>query len=95
MVAKGISFNPGTNIPSSAGKAILITEGNIWIAIRNAETGKTAFTEIKTASLGVSVEFLQMDLGSFDSIKGATGKFLAYFSRLNISMLNAGIMGSP
>src|SRR6195952_3199478 len=67
----------------------------IWIAARSAETGNAAVEEIKVVSPNVSVRFLPMDLGSFESIKMAAKTFVDSVSRLDILMLNAGIMGTP
>jgi retinol dehydrogenase-12 len=67
----------------------------IWIAARNSETGNSAVEEIKQVSPNVLVRFLQLDLGSFDSIKTAAKTFIESVSKLDILMLNAGIMGTP
>ncbi|KUJ08974.1 NAD(P)-binding protein [Mollisia scopiformis] len=67
----------------------------IWIAARNSQTGQAAVTEIKTSSPGVSVQFLEMDLSSFGSVKNGAKKFISIASRLDVLILNAGIMGGP
>ncbi|KAE8447338.1 hypothetical protein EG329_010896 [Mollisiaceae sp. DMI_Dod_QoI] len=88
----------GSNVGIGKQAALDLAKHNpaqIWIAARNSQTGEAAVTEIKTSSPGANVQFLKMDLGSFTSIKQAAGKFLASSSRLDILMLNAGIMGGP
>ncbi|KAF2250326.1 NAD(P)-binding protein [Trematosphaeria pertusa] len=106
------AFNPIKDIPSLAGKVILITGGNaglgkqnaldlskhspaqLWIAARNIQSGNDAVAEIKTvASPQTAVKLLEMDLTSFASIKNAARKFSAEVGRLDILLLNAGIMG--
>lgn len=67
----------------------------IWIAARNAGKASEAISEIKRAAPGVQVQFLKLDLASFDSIKDASRRFSTACSRLDILMLNAGIMGGP
>ncbi|KAE8349569.1 hypothetical protein BDV28DRAFT_163504 [Aspergillus coremiiformis] len=67
----------------------------IWIAARNTSKASAAITEIQTQSRAVSVEFLELDLTSFDSIKKAAHIFTTWAPRLDILMLNAGVMGLP
>ncbi|KAH8681719.1 hypothetical protein BX600DRAFT_375194 [Xylariales sp. PMI_506] len=109
------SFNPATDIPSLAGKVILITGGNhgvgkqtaldlarygrparIWIAARNAQRNAAAVAEIQKASpAGVQIRSVELDLASFESVKAAARTFTAAESRLDILILNAGLMGGP
>ncbi|KAF1996371.1 NAD(P)-binding protein [Amniculicola lignicola CBS 123094] len=65
----------------------------LWIAARNTETSNTAISDIKSAVPDVNIKFLQVDLGSFDSIKKAVKTFSSSVSRLDILILNAGMMG--
>ncbi|KIX01500.1 uncharacterized protein Z518_09226 [Rhinocladiella mackenziei CBS 650.93] len=88
MGGKGVSFDPAKDIPSLKGNVILISA-------RNAQIGNAGVTEIKNQVTGVSVNFLEMDLSLFNSIKNAARKFRASVSRLDILLLNAGIMGGP
>ncbi|KAH7234636.1 uncharacterized protein BKA55DRAFT_543822 [Fusarium redolens] len=67
----------------------------LWIAARSAERAEVAIAEIKQQSLRVHVRFLELDLTSFASIKSAAQTFLNSVSRLDILLLNAGIMACP
>ncbi|KAI1033877.1 hypothetical protein LB503_011087 [Fusarium chuoi] len=67
----------------------------LWIAARSAKKADAVIAEIKQTSPGVQVRFLELDLASFASIKTAAETFLKSVSRLDILMLNAGIMGCP
>ncbi|EJT78753.1 hypothetical protein GGTG_03851 [Gaeumannomyces tritici R3-111a-1] len=71
----------------------------IWIASRNKVKGEEAVAEIqKLAEVDSSrplVRFLELDLASFDSIKAAAQVLLASIDRIDILMLNAGILGGP
>ncbi|KAH7133102.1 hypothetical protein B0J13DRAFT_597707 [Dactylonectria estremocensis] len=106
-------FDPDRDVPSLAGKVILITGGNIglgresalalskhnpselWIAARDSQKADATIANIQEETPNVSVHFLELDLSSFDSIKKAAGTFLARASRLDILILNAGIMAVP
>lgn len=107
-------FDPATDIPSLAGKVILITGANtglgkqtawelskhspahIYMCARSPDKGAAALEEVKTvASEGTKITLLQIDLGSFDSIRSAAKEFLAKENRLDVLFLNAGLMGHP
>jgi retinol dehydrogenase-12 len=110
----GVSFEPSKDIPSLAGKVILVTGGNtglgkqailelarygkpakIYLAARNQEKAAAAIEEIKATAPEAPIVPLDLDLSSFDSIKDAARKFLSQEERLDVLMLNAGIMAVP
>jgi retinol dehydrogenase-12 len=66
----------------------------VWIAARNIQSGKKAVEEIKQEAAGVDVRFAECDLTSFDSITSAAQTVMAEAKRLDILMLNAGIVRS-
>ncbi|KAM0487426.1 hypothetical protein ACHAP7_001939 [Fusarium lateritium] len=69
---------------------------NVYLTSRNAEKGKAALEEVKSAaSDGTKVSLLSLDLSSFESIKAAAAEFLQREDRLDVLLLNAGIMGAP
>lgn len=110
---KSISFNPVKDIPSLAGKVILVTGGNsglgkqsvldfarhepreIWLAARNADKARHAVKEIQQEVPGAPIKILELDLTSFESVKQAAAAFTRDSDRLDILMLNAGIMMTP
>ncbi|KAM6510864.1 hypothetical protein FSOLCH5_011309 [Fusarium solani] len=67
----------------------------IWLAARNSQKADAAITELNEAAPQVSVRFLQLDLGSFESVKNAARTLTSSVSRLDILLLNAGVMGCP
>lgn len=68
----------------------------IWMASRDVTKGQKTVSEVQaTASPGTKIQFLQLDLSSFASIKSAAGAFLADAERLDVLYLNAGIFGAP
>ncbi|KAF2680819.1 NAD(P)-binding protein [Lentithecium fluviatile CBS 122367] len=108
----GYSFDAAENIPSLAGKVILVTGANagigkqtalelakhtpsqVWIGARNVHSGNQAVSEIQAvASPETSVKLLEMDLKSFASVKRAAKQVMVESNRLDILILNAGMMG--
>ncbi|KAF4829921.1 putative oxidoreductase [Colletotrichum siamense] len=67
----------------------------IWLAARSASRAEAVIDEIKQLDPSVSVKFLPLDLTSFSSIREAARIFLASATRLDILLLNAGVMNVP
>ncbi|TGJ84805.1 hypothetical protein E0Z10_g3965 [Xylaria hypoxylon] len=65
----------------------------IWLASRSLAKAEAAAEEIRAQVPQAQVEPLVLDLASFSSIKTAAETVLAKSSRLDILMLNGGIMG--
>lgn len=108
------AFDPSKDIPSLAGKVILITGANtglgkataielvkhspahVYLTSRNVTKGQAALEEVRgAASDDTKVSLLNLDLSSFESIKAAAAEFLQRVERLDVLLLNAGIMGAP
>jgi NAD(P)-dependent dehydrogenase (short-subunit alcohol dehydrogenase family) len=102
------------NIPSLAGKTILVTGANngigketvlqlakhnpqkIFLASRTESKGREAVASIKSqTSEKVDIEYLPLDLTSFPSIRKAVEQVNAKSNRLDILILNAGVMALP
>jgi len=68
----------------------------IYVTARTAARGNAAITEIEQAYPAAKgkLEFLEMDLGSFASIKQAAETFKARSPRLDILLNNAGLLAS-
>jgi NAD(P)-dependent dehydrogenase (short-subunit alcohol dehydrogenase family) len=107
-------FNAASDIPSLAGKVILVTGGNaglgkqsaldfarhgpaeIWVAARSVDKAQAAINEVRSQVPDApTLKPLELDLASFDSVKKAADTFLAASPRLDILLLNAGIMATP
>jgi len=67
----------------------------IYMAARSAEKAQAAIDDIKKTVPDANIVPLPLDLTSFDSIKSAAKSFLQQSDRLDILMLNAGIMTTP
>jgi NAD(P)-dependent dehydrogenase (short-subunit alcohol dehydrogenase family) len=66
----------------------------IWLAARSVQKANAAANEIRQQVPDARIQVLELDLASFDSIKKAAATVLAESSRLDILMLNAGIMAT-
>jgi len=62
-------------------------------ACRRVEAGKEAFAELK--NIRGSVEIMELDLNSLDSVRRFAKAFLAKYDRLNGLVNNAGVMHTP
>ncbi|KAJ1334922.1 retinol dehydrogenase 12 [Microdochium nivale] len=68
----------------------------IWLGARSATKAQAAIDDIKAKVPNATVKFVQMELGSFASIRTAAKTVLDSTDRLDILLLNAGIMaGAP
>ncbi|KAK3317199.1 hypothetical protein B0T19DRAFT_434449 [Cercophora scortea] len=67
----------------------------VWLAARGLSRAQAAADDIIKAVPGANIIPLDLDLASFDSIKAAARRFTAESPRLDILMLNAGIMAVP
>lgn len=67
----------------------------IWLAARNLDRAEAAAHEIKQQVPDAPIKLLELDLTSFESVKKAVKIFYSESDRLDILMLNAGIMATP
>lgn len=119
-------FDPAKDVPSMAGKVVLITGGGgdlgrqaatelarygrparLYIADLPApDNEKKALADriveeaygadaVKGASPHTQVQFLDLDLSSFDSIRKCASEFTARKKRLDVLFLNAGVLRVP
>jgi retinol dehydrogenase 12 len=92
VVVTGSTFGLGRQAALDLSKH---NPSQLWITGRNAERGKLVVNEINEIAPKVSTRFLELDLSSFDSIKKAAKSFLTSAPRLDILMLNAGLLAGP
>ena len=67
----------------------------VILACRSEERGKTALADVKKRSGSNNVVFVQLDLGSFDSVRTFAAKILEDEPRIDILINNAGVMMLP
>ncbi len=108
---RGVAFDPARDMPSLAGKVILVTGGagdlgrqvaiefarhkpaRIYVAdLPRDDGGASVVSAIREAVADAPVGYLALDLSSFESIRTAATALCAAEERLDIAVLNAGIM---
>jgi retinol dehydrogenase-12 len=67
--------------------------GHVILACRSAERTEPVVKEIRDATKNDNVEFLELDLGSFASVRKASETFLARDLPLHVLINNAGVAG--
>jgi NAD(P)-dependent dehydrogenase (short-subunit alcohol dehydrogenase family) len=67
---------------------------HIYFSGRNVKAGQTLIDEVKAKNIEIDLTFIEMDLSSMPAVKAAAEKFFTH-SRLDILILNAGIMKQP
>ncbi|KAI1081287.1 short-chain dehydrogenase/reductase [Whalleya microplaca] len=67
----------------------------IWMTSRDVAKGQAAIDDIKKEVPDAPIQIIQLDVASFESVKKASETILAKLDRLDILMLNAGIMAVP
>ncbi|KAL2861632.1 short-chain dehydrogenase/reductase [Aspergillus pseudodeflectus] len=68
----------------------------IYLAARTPSKGQAALEEIqRVLPKKANIVLVELDLASLDSVKNAAARVLAESDRLDILMLNAGIMATP
>ena len=67
----------------------------IFLAARNKAKAEAAIKDIQAVAPKAKIEFLQLDLSSFDSIKSAAKEFDAKSPKIDVLLNNAGIMATP
>ena len=69
--------------------------GKLYLTARSKSKADAAIAEITKAVPHAKIDFLELDLASFASVKRAADTILAVESRLDILMNNAGVMALP
>lgn len=69
--------------------------GKIYLACRDAKRGEDAVIDIKSESGNDNIFFMQLDLGSLESIREFSQRFHQLEYQLNILINNAGVMACP
>ena len=76
-------------------KALADSGAAVVVASRSLERGQKAMDEINASSPKSSVQVMQLDLASQDSVKRFAAEFSSKFDRLDLLINNAGVMMPP
>lgn len=92
-VAVVTGANGGLGLASA--KALAGRGAHVVMAARNQAKAADALAEIRAAHPDASLEIVELDLGSLDSVAAAAKKIAAKHDRIDILMCNAGVMALP
>lgn len=81
----GISFNPATDIPSLAGKTILITGGNIGLGKQSA----IELAKHNPSELWIAARNVQAGNAAVDEIKAASADASVRFLQMDLSSFDS------
>ncbi|MCG8672189.1 MAG: oxidoreductase [Pseudomonadales bacterium] len=84
-----------SGIGLEAAKVLAKQQAHVVLACRNPEKGTAALEEIKAEIPTATVDFMQLDLASLDSVRSFTEAFKAKFDHLDVLINNAGVMAPP
>ena len=68
---------------------------HIFLAARTEDKAEAAISTVRSSHPNVKITYLQLDLSSMDSVSSAAKKFISLSNRLDVLILNAGIMAAP
>ncbi|KAJ3546922.1 hypothetical protein NM208_g1770 [Fusarium decemcellulare] len=72
-----------------------LSPSQIWLAVKDPDNADGAIADIQHQTPDVHIRIVQVNLASFASIKAAAAVLISQIERLDILMLNAGVMGLP
>lgn len=78
-----------------AARALASKGGQVILAARDLEKLELARSHILQGSPSASVDILQLDLASLDSVREAAQAFLEKYDKLDVLINNAGVMACP
>ncbi|TVY44959.1 putative oxidoreductase, partial [Lachnellula occidentalis] len=93
-----VIFITGGNVGLGQESALQLSAHNpshIYISSRSRPAAESAIQSIQSTIPSARITFIQCDLTSLSSVQAAAQEFTRLESRLDILMLNAGIMGVP
>lgn len=76
-------------------KAFASRGAHVLLGARDAEKGKNAITEVRNLHPAASIQLLQLDLASQQSIQEASSQVSKEFPQLDFLINNAGLMAMP
>lgn len=92
-VAVVTGANGGLGLESAT--ALAAAGAHVVMAARNREKAEAALAGILSTHPGASLEIVDLDLASLDSVRAAAAQIAASHPRIDILMNNAGLMAMP
>ena len=86
---------PNGGLGLASAKALAGKGAHVVMAARNQKKAQGARDEILSTHPDASLEIVELDLGSLASVESAAGEIAAAHDRIDILMLNAGVMATP
>ena len=84
-----------TGLGLETARALAGSGASVVLAVRNLEKGQAALEAIQSDHGAASLELLELDLASLDSIRGAAAELGERFERIDLLINNAGVMYTP
>ena len=84
-----------TGLGKESARALGAAGATVIITARNDEKGRAAVAQLAEFVPNGDFSFEVMELGSLDSVRSFTDRFLASHDRLDVLLANAGIMAVP
>jgi dehydrogenase/reductase SDR family protein 13 len=84
-----------TGIGKDTARGLAKAGGKVTLAGRSEEKTRAAMDDIAATVPDADLDFLQVDLADFDSVRAAAAEFLARDEPLDVLVNNAGLAGSP
>ena len=84
-----------TGLGKESARALGAAGATVIITARTEEKGLAAVAQLRELAPGGDFSFEVVELGSLDSIRSFTDRFLASHDRLDVLLANAGIMAVP
>ena len=82
-----------TGIGKETARALAKRGARVTLAGRSEEKTRAAMSDIAAEAPGADLEFLQLDLSDFESVRKAASEFLAREEPLHVLINNAGLAG--
>ena len=96
LVGKVILITGGTTgLGKESARALGAVGASVIITARNEEKGSAAVAQLTELVPNGDFSFEVMELGSLESVRAFTDRFLASHDRLDVLLANAGIMAVP
>ncbi len=84
-----------TGIGMETARALAAAGASVTITARSDEKGAAALEELRTAVPGADVTYEVLELGSLESVRAFTDRFMATHDQLHLLIANAGVMAMP